>query len=222
MTATTLAPGVHVDVADHGLPRVVLWDTDDVCWGLALTRRKGPPAMAVYRVIGPVDDDEAWMDGAAAVPPAPQPAAVLTPPPPPRPPAPPTTGDGDRGPVEQVRAVFGDIEVVYDPGELFRLISRLLDAQRSRDRAAPDAPAVVDEPEWRCLAERAGDRSAVPADVVKAARAVVGWCRRQDPERLGLGGWKSLVAQLDGFERVDPPPVTRLVPHPDNVHPPNH
>lgn len=199
---SSLSPGDLVDLGEHCPPRCVTWDENGTCWGLVRTRGKARrPETVPYRVMAPVDDDEAWIAGTAVA--EPQPAAAGTPPPP-RPPtvtavaADPPPGD----PVELVRAVFGDVQVIASAGELARLVTKLLDSYGRRD------PAALDEPAWKALATAGSDDGTALA---AAARGVLGWCAEHDPTRLGLGGWKGLAQQVEAFEGTQGGPGVKLV-----------
>jgi hypothetical protein len=201
-----LAPGDLVDLGEGCPTRCVTWSDDGTCWGLTRdTRRKARrPETVVYRVVGPVDDPDAWTEGAAVARPEPAPAGAGALPPT-LPPAPPALDPASPDPVERVRAVFGpDVHLVADPDELARLAARLIDVQSRRDATVLAVPA------WAQLAAAvaAGDLGGL----VGAGRAVIDWCEAEDPERLGLGGWKRLVVQVEGFEYRNPKPTTRLEP----------
>lgn len=201
--APEYGPGDLVDLGERCPPRCVTWSADGTCWALTRLRRKSArPEMAVYQVVGPVDDPDAYLDGP---PPELEPAGARTPPPPPRPPAPPATDPATPDPVDRVRAVFGPgVTVVSDPGTLTRLVERLLDSQERRDNT------VLAGVEWSRLA--AAVAATDPGELVGAARAVIGWCETADPDRLKLGGWKLLVAQVEAAEGHNPAPEVRLMP----------
>lgn len=202
--ATVYSPGDLLDLGERCPTRCVTWSTDGTCWGLTRDTRRKPrrPETVVYRIVAPVDDPEAWTEGPGVVPePAPAGAGA---PPPALPPAPPEAADPPSDPVDMVRSVFGpDVAVAADPDELARLTRKLLDAQRRRD------PGVLEADAWTRL--DAALAAGATGDLIAAGRAVIGWCEDEDPERLGLGGWKRFTAQVEGFEGVDTGERTRLM-----------
>lgn len=183
---STLSPGVLVDLGEHCPPRCVTWDDAGTCWGLIRTRgRSRRPETVPYRVLAPVDDDEAWILG-ADVAPAPTPVGASSPP---RPPARTAVAIGPSDPVGLVRAVFGDdVEVIASVADLACRVRKLLDSYAQRD------PAVLDHPTWRTLAAAVDETG-----LVAAARGVLDWCAETDPERLKLGGWKRLAGLVEAF-----------------------